>query len=96
MTAREKLAAFLVSLAQRDAMAGGRPAPSGRTTIVLPLSREAIADYLGLTIETTSRQMTALRKDGVFAAPNARTIEVPSFEDLILEAGGDDDGGPII
>lgn len=96
MTAREKLAAFLVSLAQRDAVAKGQPAPSGRVTLTLPLSREAISDYLGLTIETTSRQMTALRKDGFFNAPTARTIDIPDFENLVLEAGGDDDGGPIV
>jgi DNA-binding Lrp family transcriptional regulator len=31
----------------------------------LPLTREAMADYLGLTLETVSRQMSGLKKDGV-------------------------------
>lgn len=90
MTAREKLAAFLVSLARRDARASGQPLPSGRVALTLPLTREAIADYLGLTIETTSRQMTALRKDALIETPSARHIDMPDFERLLHEAGSDE------
>ncbi len=93
MTAREKVVAFLVSLAKRQATAAGRPRPSGSVFLHLPLSREAMADHLGLTIETTSRQITALRKDGLIETPGKRDIRIPDFDELALEAGDDDDGG---
>ena len=51
-TAEEKVASFLVGWRQRLAQAGMRQ------TIVLPMSRQDIADYLGLTIETVSRTLT--------------------------------------
>lgn len=94
MTAREKVATFLVSLARRQSAAGDPLA--GPVTMRLPLSREAIADHLGLTIETTSRQMTALRKDGLIEMPSNREIRIPDFGALAVEAGDDGDGGLIV
>ncbi|SDY79637.1 transcriptional regulator FnrL [Citreimonas salinaria] len=94
MTAREKVATFLISLARRQAAAGD--ALAGAVTMRLPLSREAIADHLGLTIETTSRQMTALRKDGLIEMTSNRDIRIPDFGALALEAGDDGDGGLIV
>jgi CRP/FNR family transcriptional regulator len=46
----------------------------------LPLSRGEIADLLGLTIETVSRQMTRLRAAGIIGLPGGRgiTIENPA------------------
>jgi len=96
MTAREKLAAFLVSLARRLAQGAGGHWPSGDVTMQLPLTREELADHLGLTIETTSRQMTALRKDGLIDLRPARGISIPDFGALCIEAGEDGDGGPIV
>ncbi|MGZ9810160.1 transcriptional regulator FnrL [Pseudoroseicyclus sp. H15] len=96
MTAREKVAAFFVSLARRHASASGIKRPEQGVMLHLPLSREAIADHLGLTIETTSRQITALRKDGLIETPGKRDILIPDFESLALEAGEDDDGGLIV
>ncbi|WP_116086284.1 transcriptional regulator FnrL [Tropicimonas sp. IMCC34011] len=93
MTAREKVAAFFVSLARRQAQTDGGRQPARTTMLSLPLSREAIADHLGLTIETTSRQITALRKAGLIETPSLRAIRIPDFEKLALEAGEDDDGG---
>ena len=60
-TAQEKVASFLVLLANNL----GRLNTSGSNMIsfTLPLKRADIADFLGLTIETVSRQMTRLRKD---------------------------------
>jgi len=48
----------------------------------LPLKRADIADFLGLTIETVSRQMTKLRKAGIIDIRNNRTILVPDLEAL--------------
>ena len=42
----------------------------------LPLSRGEIADLLGLTIETVSRQMTRLRAAGIIDLPGGRAIVV--------------------
>ncbi len=96
MTAREKLAAFLVSLARRQAQGMGGRVSGGGVTLNLPLTREELADHLGLTIETTSRQMTALRKDGLIELRQTREILIPDFEALSAEAGEDGDGGPIV
>lgn len=59
-TAEEKVATFLVGWRNRLAQ------PAGHTTIIpLPMSRQDIADFLGLTIETVSRTFTKLERDGV-------------------------------
>ena len=46
------------------------------TAIELPLSRTEIADYLGLTIETVSRQIARLRERHVISAGNTRSVVV--------------------
>ena len=42
--------------------------------IVLPMSRQDIADYLGLTIETVSRTLTALESCAAIEVPSSRRI----------------------
>lgn len=93
-TAREKIASFLVILARRAAALENR-APDDGLGFELPLTREAIADYLGLTIETVSRQFTALRKAGLIELADARSIVVPDYVNLLDAAGEDADGGMI-
>ncbi len=94
-SAREKIASFLVILARRNtALNGGRE--TGAITFDLPLTREAMSDYLGLTIETVSRQMTALRKDGLIALKGTRHVTIPDLADLLMEAGDDSDGSVMI
>lgn len=91
-TAREKIASLMAIIARRDAtlkLKGGR----GPLTFDLPLTREAMADYLGLTLETVSRQISALRKDGVIVLEGKRHVTVPDFNRLLAEAGDDSDGG---
>ena len=80
-TAREKVSTFLLALLRRTA-AGSAPY---RTD--LPLSREAIATFLGLTIETVSRQLTSLRKAGVIELDGLRTISCPDLRLLAAESG---------
>ncbi|WP_076448162.1 transcriptional regulator FnrL [Roseivivax lentus] len=96
MTAREKVVSLLVNLARRAARREGKTAPEKSFTLHLPLSREGLADYLGLTIETTSRQFTALRKDGLFEMLSNRELRIVDFDRLVIEAGEDDDGGVIV
>jgi CRP/FNR family transcriptional regulator len=57
-TAEEKIAAFLIGLRRRWARLSGRS-----VTIPLPMSRQDIADFLGLTIETVSRTLSRLARE---------------------------------
>lgn len=91
-TAREKIASLLSIIARRDASLNLRPA-KGALVFDLPLTREAMSDYLGLTLETVSRQMSALKRDGVIELEGKRHIIVPDFSRLLDEAGDDNDGG---
>ncbi len=63
--AQERIAAFLLELAERLCCAG---------ELRLPMSRQDIADYLGLTIETVSRTLTQLERDGLIEIPVSRQI----------------------
>jgi CRP/FNR family transcriptional regulator, anaerobic regulatory protein len=82
-TAAEKVASFLYLIASHiDPEADG-----GASSFTLPLSRSDIADFLGLTTETVSRQMTRLREEGVIEIENRRNITIPDSERLLEEAG---------
>ncbi len=94
-TAREKIASLLAIVARRDASLNLR-APSGRMVFDLALTREAMADYLGLTLETVSRQMSALKRDGVIELEGKRHVIVPDYDLLLDEAGDDSDGGFLV
>jgi CRP/FNR family nitrogen fixation transcriptional regulator len=63
--AQERIAAFLLDMAVRLNAQG---------SIQLPMSRQDIADYLGLTIETVSRTLTQLERAGVISIPVSRRI----------------------
>ncbi|MBO9478865.1 Crp/Fnr family transcriptional regulator [Shimia sp. R11_0] len=91
-TAREKIASLLSIIGRRDASLK-LEGVSGKMVFDLPLTREAMADYLGLTLETVSRQMSALKRDGVIELEGKRHVTVPSFQRLLDEAGDDSDGG---
>ena len=94
-TAREKIASFLSIIARREASLGHSAAHDG-VQFDLPLTREAMADYLGLTLETVSRQMSALKRDRVIVLEGRRHVTVPDFARLVAESGDDADGGPLI
>lgn len=94
-TAREKIASLLSIVARREStlkMTG----MGGQVNLDLPLTREAMADYLGLTLETVSRQMSALKKDEVIHLEGKRRISIPDFGRLMEEAGDDCDGGLLV
>ena len=60
---------------------------SGATAFDLPLTRAAIADFLGLTIETVSRQLSKLRAEGVISIENNRHVSVARRDRLEARAG---------
>ncbi len=91
-TAREKIASLLAIIARRDAGLRLEKA-KGSMVFDLPLTREEMADYLGLTLETVSRQVSALKRDGVITLEGKRHIIVPNFDRLLEETGDDSDGG---
>jgi CRP/FNR family transcriptional regulator len=91
-TAREKIASLLSIIARRSTLLDQQAADDG-VAIELPLTREAMADYLGLTLETVSRQVSALKRDGVIVLDGKRRILIPDMERLLEEAGDDSDGG---
>ena len=91
-TAREKIASLLAIIARRDASLQGQ-VRQRQVTFELPLTREAMADYLGLTLETVSRQISALKREGIIELTGKRTVHVPDIDRLIEEAADDADGG---
>ncbi|KPP93158.1 MAG: CRP/FNR family transcriptional regulator [Rhodobacteraceae bacterium HLUCCA08] len=93
-TAREKIASLLTIIARRSTTLGVK-AQAGPVQIDLPLTREAMADYLGLTLETVSRQISALKREGVIHLDGKRRIVVPDMLRLMEETGDDMDGGMI-
>ncbi len=82
-TAQEKVASFLNLISTHI------DPECHAASFDLPLSRADIADFLGLTIETVSRQMTKLRKQGIIVVENNRHVTVPDARRLRLAAGGD-------
>lgn len=64
-SAQERVASFLLEMSERVA---------GSNAIELPMSRQDIADYLGLTIETVSRTLTSLETCAAIEVPTSRRI----------------------
>ncbi len=91
-TAREKIASLIAIIARRDS-AAKQEMSNGGIQIDLPLTRETMADYLGLTLETVSRQISALKRDGVIHLEGKRQVVIPSVDRLLAETGDDTDGG---
>ena len=84
-TAREKIATFINMLVQRSLTD-----TNGNTLVVdLPMTRDQIANYIGLTLETVSRQFNSLKKEGVIGLSGRKQIEIMDL-DALREATGDD------
>jgi CRP/FNR family transcriptional regulator len=88
-SAQERVASFLVILARRRANLTKTSLANGMV-VDLPLTREAIADYLGLTIETVSRQFTRMRKTGLVDLIDRRTLKITDVSGLFRLAGDED------
>ena len=91
-TAGEKIASFLLQMMHKSELTKcphGRPSPQ-LPTFELPLTRSEIADYLGLTIETVSRNFTKLRTDGLIRLLDGRTVEICDTDELAARAESED------
>ncbi len=89
--AMERLSAFLLDMVERQ---GGLP------QIDVPMSRQDMGDYLGLTIETVSRTLTRFKESGAIRMHSLRHMEVcqPEFcarsaTEAVYCAGGCGSGG---
>lgn len=76
MNAEQKLAAFLLELSERLAPATCSFDPGAADRITLPLSRQQIADVLGLTIETVSRLFSRLKAENIIDLPSRREVAI--------------------
>jgi CRP/FNR family nitrogen fixation transcriptional regulator len=72
-SALEKMATFLLEWSAQS---------PDRKLLTLVMSRQDIADYLGLTVETISRTLTQLKQEGLIQLLSARQIRLTSLSAL--------------
>ena len=81
-SAQERLASFLITMAERI----GKNEPDA-CVMELPMSRRDIADSLGLTIETVSRQLSELREAGLIETSGRSRMSLLDLDRLNARAG---------
>ncbi len=81
-TALERLASFLVEMAGPD--------PDARRSLDLPVSRQEIADYLGLVGETVCRNFAVLKKRGILKPVGRDELAIADIEALRRIAAGEE------
>lgn len=85
-TAREKVASFLFMTGNQNLDVGcSSTADLNFAKFELPLTRTDIADFLGLTMETVSRQMSKFKSEGIIRLEGGRTVVVPDLKKLEAE-----------
>jgi CRP/FNR family transcriptional regulator len=77
-TAEARVAAFLLSLTE-----AGRRRQQPGAVLDMPMTRSDIADFLGLTIETVSRTLTAFRRRGWLREPAQGRMELLRQDELL-------------
>ena len=77
-SATEKVAGFILDMIDRL---------GGDDIVGLPMQRNDVADYLGLTFETVSRALRVLKEEGAIRVPNAHQFEIVDLEKLQNLAG---------
>jgi CRP/FNR family nitrogen fixation transcriptional regulator len=82
-TAKERVASFLLQLAERAQAGNG-------SSIEIPMGRQDMADYLGLTIETVCRAISDLKRTKVISVPDRHHIVLRDADMLQAIADGDD------
>lgn len=83
-TAQERIASFLLWLAERARDRGDAANP-----VRVPMSRSDMGDYLGLTVETVSRTITKLKTSGLISLKEGNRIELADREMLEALAAGE-------
>src|SRR5262245_1545501 len=87
--ARERVAALLLTTLRRTSL----PCPDCegdlRRQLIMPLTRTEMADYLGLRLETVSRQLKQLEEAGIIKRVDPRRISVCDVK-MLAEAAGPD------
>ncbi len=78
-TARERVASFLFAMCQRQNVGDGGQ-------LQVPMSRLDIGDYIGTRVETVSRVLSLLCREGVLAMPTPHVIVINSLRRLRQEA----------
>lgn len=81
-TARERVASLLHLLVSRRLGEGAQHLGDGPFSCVIPLSRSEIAEFLGLTTETVSRQIGELKAAGLIEPVSPREMTIPSLSAL--------------
>ncbi len=76
-SAIERVASFLLDLPQSDPLR-----PTGPGQVRLPMTRGEIADYLGLTLETVSRCLSRLKRNGMVRQVTLNDLRVERIEAL--------------
>jgi CRP/FNR family transcriptional regulator len=95
-TAVERLAVFLLYLRHRHLLASKLAKDSQELLIVdLPMSRQDMADFLGLKKETVSRSFTQLDEQGLIARPDNFHAEILDLDGLRELAGIQDFSSPL-
>lgn len=84
LSAPERLASFLVALSERNQAHGLSP-----LSVVLPMKRLDIADFLGLTIETVSRTFTQFKAVGLIAMDQSNIVIFKNIQKLRALAAGE-------
>lgn len=77
-TARERMATFLLILSRRYGALG-----FSNTTFNLSMRRQDIANFLGLTIETVSRQLAELNRQGIITVKQ-RGVQINDLASLTV------------
>ncbi|MGI9434227.1 MAG: helix-turn-helix domain-containing protein [Geminicoccaceae bacterium] len=83
-SAEERVASFLLDLGKRQGDPG-----QDMDLLHLAMSRQDIADHLGLTIETVSRIFTRFRRAGLIDLPDRHSVTLNSIDRLSMTAEGD-------
>jgi len=81
-SANERVAAFLLRLAGEN--------PTDQMSVEVPMRRQDIADYLGLTTETVCRAISEFQRSRIISVPNRRAIVIRNAEALEDLAGDEE------
>lgn len=90
-SAGEKVSSLLLEMSRRLAGAACSGPSEGLDRFELPVDRQQMADLLGLTIETVSRQLTRLRSAGIVDTPDRRSVVILDRIALAANAGDSDE-----